>query len=582
MKLAMRFTNVKCVRQAIARAIPCVMLLVLTSCQIPPLRKPAPAQNLPPNYNVGSSSEYSPLLGIDQFFNDPVLTNLIRQGLAGNQDLKILAEDIQIAQNEVLGRSGAYLPLVSLGAGASIEKPSKYTRNGAVEEELLIPPGRRFPNPLPDYLIAANITWQLDIWRALRNARDAAALRYLGTAEGRNYTVTRLVAEIAENYFGLMALDQRIENLNQIIVLQQRSLEIAKARLAFARGTMLGVQRFEAEVRRNQSEKLIIQQEIVQVENRINFLLGRYPQPVPRQSAKFLDLNIQTLGVGVPAQLLQNRPDIRRAERELEAAGLDVKVARARFYPQPLITAGIGYEAFNPKYLFNTPAAIAYNLAGNLVAPLVNRRAIQAEYMTANARQLQAVYNYQRVVLNAFTEVVNRVSMVENYRKSIEIKRQQLVALESSVVIANSLYQNPRAGVAIDYMDVLFASRDLAEARMVLINTKREQLSAIVNAYQALGGGLNLTPDPNQGGPSDPAVLPRPDEAQQQLAPWPFNTPQQLPPPFKGLDMPALPWPFNTPPQLPPLPPVLPKGKDDPVAPQPPEFKKALPAPLKE
>ena len=130
------------------------------------------------------------------------------------------------------------------------------------------------------------------------------------------------------------------------------------------------------------------------------------------------------------------------------------------------------------------------NVAGDLVAPLINKRAIKAEYLSANARQLQSVYNYQRVILNAFTEVINRVSMVENYSKSIEIKKQQLASLEASVDAATKLFQNARA----EYIDVLFAQRDLLDARMVLIDTKKEQLSAIVNTYQALGGGGYLSP----------------------------------------------------------------------------------------
>jgi outer membrane protein TolC len=119
------------------------------------------------------------------------------------------------------------------------------------------------------------------------------------------------------------------------------------------------------------------------------------------------------------------------------------------------------------------------------VAPLINKAAIKADYMTANARQLQAIYNYQRVILNAFTEVINRISKVENYRNIIAIKKQQLEALEASVESATKLFQNARA----EYMDVLFAQRDFMEATMVLIETKRQQLSAVVNAYQALGGG---------------------------------------------------------------------------------------------
>src|SRR4029077_19543609 len=131
--------------------------------------------------------------------------------------------------------------------------------------------------PLPDFMASTELSWQIDIWRQLRNARDAQSFRFLGTADGRNYVVTRLVAEIAENYYGLMALDKRIENLDRIIELQEGSLTRARALKVGAQGTELGVQRFLAEVRKNQSEKLIIKQEIIEVENRINFLAGRFP-----------------------------------------------------------------------------------------------------------------------------------------------------------------------------------------------------------------------------------------------------------------------------------------------------------------
>jgi NodT family efflux transporter outer membrane factor (OMF) lipoprotein len=342
------------------------------------------------------------------------------------------------------------------------------------------------------FQLGFNFFWQLDIWKELRNARDAAMQRYLAASERRNYFVTRLVAEVAENYYMLMAADKRLEVLDQTIELQESSYKIAEAKREAGRGTALAVQRFLAEVRKNQSEKLIVNQEIVQVENRINFLLNRFPQPVERLSARFFDLSFP-LSVGVPSQLLQNRPDIRQAERELAAAGLDILVARARFFPKVDITAGIGYQAFNPRYLF-TPDALAYNLAGNLIAPLMNKKAIQADYKTANARQLVAVYNYQRVVLNAFTEVINRVAKVENYSKSIDLKKQQLKSLEASVESASKLYQAARA----EYIEVLFAQRDLLEGRRVLIDTKQEQLSAIVNTYQALGGpvGLSSVPPP--------------------------------------------------------------------------------------
>jgi multidrug efflux system outer membrane protein len=460
-------------------------LLTMPSCKIPCLPGAEPAQVMPGDFNGVYTPDNSANIGFEEFFNDPNLTCLILEGLQGNQELKILWQEVEIANNEVLKRRGAYLPFLSLGAGAGLDRASRFTRNGAVDSSLTIAPGKPFPSPLPNFLVAANVSWEVDIWKALRNARDAAGLRYLSTNEGRNYVVTRLVAEIAENYYGLIALDKRLETINITIGLQETSLKLSQARKEAARGTELAVQRFQAEVRKNESERFIVAQEIIEVENRINFLLGRYPQPVPRPKVDFIELNLQSLQVGVPSQLLQNRPDIRQAERELEAAGLDVKVARAQFYPKLVLTGSIGYEAFNPRYLFS-PDALAGNLIGSLVAPAINRAAIKADYKSANAQQLERIYDYQRTILNAFTEVINRMAAVENYSQSITLKKEQLHSLEASVDSATKLFQQARA----EYIEVLFAQRDLQDARLVLIDTKREQLGAIVNAYQALGGGL--------------------------------------------------------------------------------------------
>jgi outer membrane protein, multidrug efflux system len=493
MNLSVRLLTIKHVKRVLARVVVCSMFLVLPSCAIPHLRQTDPGPAVPPDFNGASSPDNSSQLGIDEFYQDPILTHLISQALANNRELRILNEEVQIASNDVLARRGAYLPFVTAGGGISWAKPSLYTPEGAVERQLQVVPGQTFPDPLANYMLGLNFLWQVDIWRELRNARDAAIQRYHAAAERRNYFVTKLVAEVAENYYNLLALDKRLETLDITIGLQEQSLGVAKAKLAAGRGTDLAVQRFQAEVRKNQSEKLIVRQQIIESENRVNFLVNRFPQPVERMSnVDYFNLNIHDLSVGVPPQLLQNRPDIRQAEYELVAAGLDVKVARAHFFPRLDISAAVGYSAFDLTHLFLTPESLFYNVAGGLVAPLINKKAIQAEYKSANARQLEAIYNYQRVILNAFTEVVNRMAKVENYRRSIDVKKQQLTALVASVDDATKLFQAARA----EYVEVLLAQRDLQEARMVVIETKKEQLSAIVNAYQALGGGDLLSKQP--------------------------------------------------------------------------------------
>ena len=309
MKALVRSSNTKQSISAIAAAIVCGVLF-LPGCSIPDLRPGAAGPILPEGFNGELNTENSSRLSPAEFFNDPTLINLVDQALANNQQLRILAENIRIANNEVLRRRGTYLPIFTLGTTASLNKFSYNTLEGSDNRENTPLNAPSFPKPLPNFLMASDISWQVDIWRQLRNSRDAAALRFLGTRDGWNFVVTRLIAQIAENYYALMALDQQIDTLNRTIALQERSLEVAKSRKEFARDTELGVQRFQAEVRKNQSQKLIINQQIIETENEINFLCGRYPQPVERSSAGFLDFQLQTLNLGVPSELLLNRPDV--------------------------------------------------------------------------------------------------------------------------------------------------------------------------------------------------------------------------------------------------------------------------------
>jgi outer membrane protein TolC len=206
-----------------------------------------------------------------------------------------------------------------------------------------------------------------------------------------------------------------------------------------------------------------------------------------RDAQGFNALLPRTIDAGLPSQLLSNRPDIRQAELDLMAARLDVNVAKANFYPSLGITAGVGLQAFSPTFLTKTPESIFYSLAGDLMAPLVNRNAIKATYYNANAKQIQAVYQYEQTILNAYIEVANQLSRITNLGKSYELKAKEVEALNESITISNNLFKSARA----DYMEVLMTQRDALESRFELIETKKEQLTAWVNVYQALGGGWN-------------------------------------------------------------------------------------------
>lgn len=465
-------------------AVACLSF-AFAACSTPNLVTRQVNKSVPVSYNDSQDTTNTAKVRWNKFFTDPYLNTLIDTALKNNQELNITLQEIQIARNEVRARKGEYLPFIGIRAGAGLDKVGRYTQIGASEANIDIAPEKETPEPLQDYLLGAFASWELDIWQKLRNAKKAAAIRYLSSVEGRNFTITNLVAEIATSYYELLALDNQLEIVKQNIDIQTSALEIVRLQKEATRVTELAVRRFEAQVFNTRSLQYNIQQRIIETENRINFLVGRYPQPIQRNSENFTSLVPATMYAGIPSQLLENRPDIRQAELELAAAKLDVKVAKANFYPSVGITAGIGLQAFDPSYLLKTPQSMLFSLAGDLAAPLINRNAIKAMYYSANARQIQAVYNYERTLLNAYIEVANQLSNINNLATSYDLKAQEVQALTQSITISNNLFRSARA----DYMEVLLTQRDALESKFELIETKMQQMNAMVNIYRALGGG---------------------------------------------------------------------------------------------
>jgi multidrug efflux system outer membrane protein len=461
-------------------------MLLLLGCKTPQVSTINENKSVPDSFNTSTDTTNSALTNWRGFFTDPNLISLIDTALANNQELNILLQEIAVENNEILARKGEYLPFVNLGLGAGLEKDGKYTRHGAVDESLNIREGQAIPEPLPDFMVGAFASWEVDVWKKLRNGKKAAVARYLSSVEGRNFMVTNLIAEISNAYYELMALDNQLEIIQKNISIQKNALRIIEQQKQAAQETQLAVNRFAAQLLNTENLQYDIKQQIVETENWINFLVGRFPQPIIRSSSEFNDIVINDIHSGIPSQLLANRPDIKQAELALEAAKLDVSIARANFYPSFSIEAGVGFGSFNPKYLLN-PHSILYNLAGDLMAPLVNKNAIKATYNSANAKQLQAVYSYEQTILQAYIEVANQLSQIDNSRASFETKAKEVDLLNQSITISNSLFRSARA----DYMEVLLTQREALESRMELIEIKLGQMNAKVNVYKALGGGWN-------------------------------------------------------------------------------------------
>lgn len=439
----------------------------------------APNLAIPASYGGATDASNSAQLKWGEFFTDPKLTALITTALKNNQELNIVTQEIDISQSEILARRGEYLPKVAFRAGAGIERVGKYTSQGASDD------ANGVPEHLPSFAFGFSASWEIDIWSKLRNATKAATLRYLASQEGRNFAITTLVGELASSYYELVALDALLDVLQQNIEIQKSALTIVRLKKEAAKVTELAVKRFEAEVLKNQSRQYTIQQQIVETENRINFLVGRFPQHVDRSSQRFVELLPPSVHAGIPAQLLDNRPDVKQAQLGLAAAALDVKVAKASFYPSLGISANIGYQSFDFLNLVATPASLAYSVLGDLVAPLFNRKALTAAYFTANSKQMQAVYHYERAVLNGYVEVSRLLAMIHNLEKSYDLQSQQVEKLAQLIDISSQLFATARA----DYMEVLQIRRDALDAQMELIENKKRQMNAAVGLYQALGGG---------------------------------------------------------------------------------------------
>ena len=460
-------------------------VICFAACKIPALVGKQENKTVPAYYNTASDTTNIASIKWRNYFTDPYLIALIDSALKNNQELNIALREIEMEKNEIEARKGEYLPFVNVGGAAGIDKTGRYTWDGLSEEDLKTNPDKG-PKYIGDFRTGIYASWELDVWKKLRTAKKSAALKYLSTIEGRNFMVTNMIAEISSSYYELLALDNMMSIIKQNIELQQNALKMVKLEKEAAKVSQLAVNRFEAQLLHTQNLQYDIQQQIIETENKINYLAGRFSQHVARTNISLNEIPVDMVQSGIPTQLLLNRPDIRQAELTLAASKLDVQVARANFYPSFRLTAGTGFTAFNPGFLF-APASLLYNLAGDAVGPIINKYGITAVYKNANEKQIISAYEYERTILSACIEVANQLAFINNYKSSYETKSKEVEILNQSVDISNKLFISSKA----DYIEVLLTQREALDSRIELIETKLKQLQAKVNIYRTLGGGWN-------------------------------------------------------------------------------------------
>lgn len=461
------------------------MVLFFAGCSAPAIVQSSNGKPTPASFAGSTDTLNMAQLKWNTFFTDPTLVALIDTALVNNLDLQATLQDIEIAKNNIRFAQSKLMPTVAVGAGLGVEKVGRYTSQGAGDASADITPGKGVPEILPNQLLGFQSSWEVDIWGKLRTAKKAALTRYLASQEVKNWVVTNLVAEIANNYYELLASLNQLEIIRQAIQLQQKELDVVKIQRQAAMVTELAVKQFEAQLLSAQALEYNELQQILVYENNLHVLLGKYPQKMRWEASRFLQPLPSQLQAGIPAQLLTNRPDIRKAELDLQAARFDVQVARAEFFPSLNLGASLGYNAFSPKYLLQTPASIFFSLAGELVGPLVNKNAILAQFNTASALQVQAAYNYQKTVLNGCIEVINQLGAIQNMQQAFQLKSKEVATLAASIDIASDLFKASRA----NYLEVLVAQRDALESRLELVEAKKMQWNAVTNLFKSCGGG---------------------------------------------------------------------------------------------
>jgi multidrug efflux system outer membrane protein len=457
-----------------------VLICASLSCKVTkPYRQPD--LNTNDLYRGQSNADTTTIANMpwESLFADTVLKALIHEGLYQIVNLKVaLKVAIQkIAEAQAsLGQSkAAFLPGLSGNVGIGRSEQSLASLN--------YPPGTVVNTTFTSYQIGLTSSWEADVWGQLSSAKKAAYANLLQNDAAKRAIQTQLIADIANNYYNLLAFDKQLEITNEALQYRIKDVETMKA---LKEGDVVnGAAVVQSEANRYEAEVAIpdIKRSIRETENAIDILVGRPPGPLNR--AKLDDQKpVADLQTGIPAQLLKNRPDVQQAGYVFRAAFENTNLARTYFYPAFTITASGGFSNLQLKDFFVN--SVFYNLAAGLTQPIFNQGINKARLKTAQAQQLEALYNFQQTLLVAGQEVSNALYAYQTAIEKDDSRTKEIAALVKSVDYTQQLL---RYSSATNYNDVLISEQNLLAARLSGVNDRLQQLQAIVNLYRALGGG---------------------------------------------------------------------------------------------
>lgn len=468
-------------------------LMIVSSCKVADVTLPEKSTLLPDRFeDVERDTTLSMAqLNWENYFSDPNLKNLIRVALSNNQDNRMTLERIKASRAVLRSAKAGLLPTLSGNAGASQRKFGEYTMDGVgnfdtnFSENLT--EDKRVPDPYPDFILGMGFGWEIDVWGKLRNQKQAAAARYFASEEMAKHVKTWLIAELASNYYQLLALDSEIEILHENIRLQELGLRLILELKEAGKSNQLAVDQFEALLlnTKAQLEAKLRQQKTT--EFGLTRLAGTLEIPSERSVLDSAVERPRVREIGLPSQMLQSRPDIREAEFVLQAAKFDVGAARAAFFPSFNLFGMAGFNAFDFSKLFLAPASTMYQMGAGLTAPVFNRRQIQAAFTQAKADQQIALLDYEKRVLNAYLEVLDLVNQINTYENQLKLKQYEASVQQRSIDNSNTLFS---VGYA-NYLEVINAQTRALESSIELAELKAARLQANVMLYRALGGGWN-------------------------------------------------------------------------------------------
>jgi outer membrane protein, multidrug efflux system len=405
-----------------------------------------------------------------EVFQDQELQDLIRTALKNNYDVRIAATRVLEARAQLgITRADQFPSLNGAGNITSIQSPKI--------------------GPIPAYEITQgeigpSAAWNLDFWGKYRRATESARATLLANEWAQKEVVATLVAQLASSYFQLRQLDLELEISKRTLGSRQDSLKLTQTLEEHGINSLLDVRQSEQLVYTAAAEVPDFERQIAQQENAISILLGNNPGDVPRGLKLTEQPHSPEVPAGIPSALLERRPDIREAEENLIAANAQIGVARAAYFPQISLTASAGYESPALTNLFTGPAGV-WNMAASFTQPIFEGGRLKNNVRLAQAQREQLALTYQQTIQGAFRDVSDALIA---YRKDREFRVQEEHLLESAQDSAHLSEVRFKAGTT-DYLEVLTNETNAFTAELGLAQAQGNELIALVQLYQSLGGG---------------------------------------------------------------------------------------------